>query len=90
MLFGILRAPLKFFDKTPTGRVLARFSKDIEVLDTALPEHISTFIYCFYEVIEGGGSFFKSLVSFTGLIHLCHFTTKMFFTKRFKHTRTTL
>lgn len=62
LLFGVMRAPLKFFDKTPTGRILARFSKDIDVLDTGLPEQISTVVYCLYEVI--------SLTILTGQDHL--------------------
>lgn len=50
MLTGIIRAPMDFFDSTPTGRVLARFSKDVEVLDSELPEIFLGIIYCFFEV----------------------------------------
>lgn len=50
MLSGIIRAPLQFFDSTPTGRVLARFSKDVEVLDATLPYVIGGILYCFFEV----------------------------------------
>lgn len=50
MLSGIMKAPLNFFDTTPSGRILARFSKDIDVLDTSLPREISDCIYCVYEV----------------------------------------
>lgn len=51
LLFGMMRVPLSFFDKTPTGRVLARFSKDVDVLDTGLPQQLSDTLYCFFEVI---------------------------------------
>lgn len=51
MLKGIMRAPLVFFDVTPTGRVLARFSKDIDVLDTSLPFYVSDGLYCLFEVL---------------------------------------
>ncbi|KAJ8982895.1 hypothetical protein NQ317_004325 [Molorchus minor] len=37
LLYGVLRSPMVFFDTTPTGRIVARFSKDIEVLDNSLP-----------------------------------------------------
>lgn len=52
MLRGILRAPLLFFDITPTGRILARFSKDVDVMDTSLPMYFSDGLYCLFEVLE--------------------------------------
>uniref|UniRef100_A0A3B3DPP9 ATP-binding cassette sub-family C member 5 n=1 Tax=Oryzias melastigma TaxID=30732 RepID=A0A3B3DPP9_ORYME len=33
----ILRCPMTFFDVTPTGRILNRFSKDMDEVDTRLP-----------------------------------------------------
>ena len=37
MLARVVRAPLAFFDVTPTGRVLTRFSRDLHVADLYLP-----------------------------------------------------
>ncbi|XP_066599372.1 multidrug resistance-associated protein 1 isoform X2 [Prorops nasuta] len=51
MLRAMMRAPLTFFDTTPTGRIIARFAKDVDVLDTSLPQQISDSIYCLFEVI---------------------------------------
>lgn len=36
MLFGMLRSPIKFFDTTPTGRLINRFSNDMSILDNTL------------------------------------------------------
>jgi ATP-binding cassette subfamily C (CFTR/MRP) protein 1 len=52
MLESIVRAPLLFFDTTPIGRLLSRFSKDIDILDVQLPELISDGVYCFFEVTK--------------------------------------
>lgn len=51
MLRGVMRASLTFFDTTPTGRIISRFAKDVDVLDVSLPQQISDSIYCFFEVI---------------------------------------
>lgn len=50
LLFGTMRAPLTFFDTTPTGRILSRFSKDIDVIDTQIPTELSDLIYVIFEV----------------------------------------
>lgn len=44
LLNGILGAPFEFFEKTPSGRILARFSKDIDVVDTE-PFHGSSLAF---------------------------------------------
>lgn len=50
MLAGIMRAPLQFFDSTPIGRVISRFSKDVEVMDSQLPAIFLNIIFCVFEV----------------------------------------
>lgn len=50
LLNGIFHAPLSFYDQTPTGRILSRFSKDIDVLDNEMPELINDLLSCIFEV----------------------------------------
>lgn len=40
LLANILRLPQEFFDQTPIGRILVRFSKDIDVVDGPLPRQL--------------------------------------------------
>ncbi|KAI8928078.1 hypothetical protein BC831DRAFT_548704 [Entophlyctis helioformis] len=44
LLEKILHAPLRFFEITPVGRILNRFSKDIENLDNTVIESIENFV----------------------------------------------
>ncbi|CAG0914440.1 unnamed protein product, partial [Notodromas monacha] len=37
MLNSIIRAPMSFFDSTPTGRIMNRFSRDVDELDVRMP-----------------------------------------------------
>ena len=46
MLFGLLRSPTKFFDTTPSGRLINRFSNDLSILDTVVG-------YTLVDTIEG-------------------------------------
>lgn len=50
LLEKVFRAPLQFFETTPVGRILSRFSKDVDVLDTSLPSEAADVIYCAFEV----------------------------------------
>ncbi|CAD0199749.1 unnamed protein product [Chrysodeixis includens] len=52
LLAGVLHAPsMGFFDCTPVGRVLNRFSKDVDVLDNVLPMVLRGWTSCFFAVL---------------------------------------
>ena len=51
MLAAVLRAPLSFFETTPAGRVLNRFSRDIETVDTLLPSLIDQWLGSAFDVL---------------------------------------
>ncbi|KAG9076857.1 hypothetical protein FS749_011320, partial [Ceratobasidium sp. UAMH 11750] len=38
MLRSVMRSPSRFFDKTPSGRILNRFSKDVDTIDGGLQD----------------------------------------------------
>ncbi|KAG8311148.1 hypothetical protein J6590_048739 [Homalodisca vitripennis] len=48
MLNNILHSPGSFFDTTPVGRILNRFSKDVDTLDNTLPQNIFSLITCLF------------------------------------------
>lgn len=45
VLESVLHAPMSFFDTTPLGRVLSRFSKDMYSLDSQVPEFFNFFLF---------------------------------------------
>ena len=50
MLYNILRSPMVFFDTTPIGRILNRFSRDIETIDNILPQLFRSWMNTFFSV----------------------------------------
>ncbi|XP_029933185.1 canalicular multispecific organic anion transporter 2 isoform X1 [Myripristis murdjan] len=52
MLQRVLRAPQAFFESTPTGRVLNRFSKDVDTIDSHIPDNIDIWMRTFWYTLN--------------------------------------
>lgn len=91
MLRAVMRAPLTFFDTTPIGRIISRFAKDVDVLDTSLPPQISDTIYCLFEVIvldaHGENSGWNSLYYFLSpYMYIYVSPTRLYICELYVHT----
>ncbi|KAI8891188.1 P-loop containing nucleoside triphosphate hydrolase protein, partial [Backusella circina FSU 941] len=52
LLYHVFRAPLRFFDKTPVGRIVNRFSKDISTIDSEIPMDVSNMIIQWMNILS--------------------------------------
>ncbi|RZA09796.1 MAG: ATP-binding cassette domain-containing protein [Proteobacteria bacterium] len=50
MLRSVLKAPLRFFDATPVGRILQRFSRDVEAVDIHLQWSFEITVRCLVNI----------------------------------------
>ncbi|CAG8467253.1 3846_t:CDS:2, partial [Scutellospora calospora] len=73
LLHQVIRAPLRFFDTTPVGRILNRFSKDFETIDSSLSAGI--FILWNIDRIDAG-------LAGLSLSFAMHFTEQIMWTVR--------
>lgn len=46
LLHHLLRLPKSFFDTNPAGRILNRFSRDVDIMDATLPGSLIQFVGC--------------------------------------------
>lgn len=51
-LARIIRSPMSFFDSTPVGRILTRFSKDLDVVDSYVAEEFNALIVTFSVILS--------------------------------------
>ena len=71
MLFSILRSTMEFFESTPSGRIINRFSKDIDAIERNIPESFKyTLLSIFFSSEK---SFYTSLFSLHRTLIRCVF-----------------
>ncbi|XP_074036470.1 multidrug resistance-associated protein 1-like [Leptinotarsa decemlineata] len=65
ILTNVLRVPCTtFFDVTPIGRIINRFSKDVDTMDNVMPLILRAWLLCLYDV--------------TGTLSVISYTTPLF------------
>lgn len=52
MLNNLLKAPMSFFDTTPVGRIVNRFSSDVQTIDGMLPMNFRMFVNTSFTVLS--------------------------------------
>ncbi|KAM9784084.1 multidrug resistance-associated protein 1 [Syngnathus typhle] len=81
MLYDVLRSPISFFERTPSGNLVNRFAKEIDTIDTVIPSILKMFMGSMFNVIGAciiiliATPFVAIIIPFLGLLY--------FFVQRF-------
>jgi len=67
LLGNVLRLPMSFYDTTPLGRILNRFSKDMDTIDVILPMIFRFWMVMFFAVLSVFVVISYSTVAFLGV-----------------------
>lgn len=51
LLTAVLRAPMSFFEENPVGRILNRFSRDLEAIDLTIPRTLHEVTGCAFSIL---------------------------------------
>ncbi|XP_060921677.1 multidrug resistance-associated protein 1 isoform X1 [Labrus mixtus] len=51
MLYDVLRSPMSFFERTPSGNLVNRFAKEMDTIDSVIPSIIKMFMGSMFNVV---------------------------------------
>lgn len=51
MLHDVLRSPMSFFERTPSGNLVNRFSKEMDTIDSVIPSIVKMFMGSMFNVL---------------------------------------
>ncbi|KAJ8251178.1 hypothetical protein GJAV_G00218150 [Gymnothorax javanicus] len=51
MLYNVLRSPMSFFERTPSGNLVNRFGKEMDTIDSVIPSIIKMFLGSMFNVL---------------------------------------
>lgn len=52
LLYHVFRSPMSFFDTNPTGRIINRFSSDVDVVDQRIPQGLSDTMWSIFDSLS--------------------------------------
>lgn len=52
LLNNVLRSPMSFFERTPSGNLLNRFSKEVDAIDCMIPEGLKMMLGYLFKLLE--------------------------------------
>ncbi|XP_063042992.1 multidrug resistance-associated protein 1 isoform X2 [Engraulis encrasicolus] len=52
MLYNVLRSPMAFFERTPSGNLVNRFAKETDTIDSVIPSIIKMFLGSMFNVLS--------------------------------------
>ncbi|TRY93220.1 hypothetical protein DNTS_014361 [Danionella cerebrum] len=52
MLYNVLRSPMSFFERTPSGNLVNRFAKETDTIDSVIPSIIKMFMGSMFNVLS--------------------------------------
>jgi len=56
MLQAVFRAPLSFFSSTSSGTLMSRFGKEMQTVDSAVPDSLGSVLFCFLQIFTSIGA----------------------------------